>query len=483
MAEHGHRPAPSARRPTRAIFATTVATAALTHMDATMVAVALPGIRQGLGADDAQLHAVVTAYLLAFGLVLLLAGRLGDVFGRRSVCLIGQSLFLLGAVAAALAPVAEVLVVARGLQGVGAGLLLPQGSALIQTLFEPVRRGRAFAAVGVAIAAATTIGPVLAGILLWAVPGPEAWRWLFLSYVPISPVLLLSMARLYPGAPARVPGGRRVDLLGALLAATAVTALLFPLLAQADMPLGQRPWYTLPIGLLAAALLAWHVRSGARRGRPTIVDPALRRTRGYLTGVLVASLYFAGFTAVPVVLSLVLQEGRGLTPLGAGLLMAPWAVGNGLSAPIGGRWVVRRGRRVAATGALVSTVAIAAIAASVAWVGVEALPWMLMPAMLLGGIGAGLTIGPNLTITLRHVSPLRAGGAAALQQTGQRVGSAAGTAAAMGVLLAVLDLGHDVAGSLALGLSGAFVAASAVVAVTDVVRHRHLSTEPATASS
>lgn len=464
---------PAPRRTNRPVLATVMTTAALTHFDATMVAVALPRIRQGLGAGDAHLHWVVTAYLLAFGLVLLLGGRMGDVLGRRALCLTGQGAFLTGALIAATAPTVEVLITARALQGVGAGLLLPQGAALIQQMFVARDRGKAFAAMGVAISMATTIGPIFAGAFLSAVAGPESWRWLFAFYAPVSVIILILVARFYPGAPQ--PGTRRagqLDLPGALLAGVMVTACLYPFLSEAATPLGQRPWFTIVFGLLAAVLLVRHLRARVSRYRPTIVDPALIRVPHYPVGAAVGALYFSGFTAVQVVLSLVLQEGSGMSPLAAAVLMAPWAVGNGIGAPFGGRAVVRRGRSVVIVGALLSALAVAVVALAVGTLEPSLLPYALIPAMTLGGIGTGLTIGPNLTVTLQHVEPDRAGGASALLQTGQRLGSALGTGVAVGVLFALLQRGYATAGALALGVCAVIIGACALLALVDVLRAR-----------
>lgn len=469
---------PTRRR--RLILLTVLTTASLTHFDATMVAVALPRIRQGLSAGDGQLHWVVTSYLLAFGLVLLLGGRMGDVLGRRTMCLTGQALFMAGALAAALAPSVEFLIAARVAQGIGAGFLLPQGAALIQQLFPPRQRGKAFASLGVAISIATSLGPVISGAFLSAAPGPESWRWLFVFYLPVSITILILVARLYPGAPdgtARIAA--RLDLLGALLAGTVVSAALYPFMAQAATPLTQRPWYTIALAVLAALLLARHIRARSSRHEPSIIDPALRAVPHYPIGAAVGALYFSGFVAVPVVLSLVLQEGLGLGPLVAAALIAPWSLGNGIGAPFGGRGVVRFGRRLVAVGAAVSAVAVIGAALAVGLTTWPMLPYVLAPAMLLGGIGTGLTIGPNLTVTLRYVDPIRAGGASALIQTTQRLGAALGTGMAVGVLFALLDRGYSAAGAWALAVSVGFMLTCGALALSDVILTRRRGEESA----
>lgn len=465
---------PTLRR--RAVLGTCLVSSAMTHLDATMVAVALPFIRVSLGASDRELHWVVTSYLLGFGLVLLLAGRLGDVLGRRTAYVVGTAVVLAGATGAAFAPSVEVLLVARTLHGLGAGLLLPQGGALIQNMFSPLTRGKAYAALGVSISAATTIGPVFAGVLLHLTGGGETWRLLFVVGMPVSIGVIVGAWRLFPGPldhRADRPRWSRFDLVGALIAGVAVVTLLYPLLGEAQVPLSQRPWLVTPAGLVCGAVLFWHVRRRSRAGRESIVDPSLRRVPAYTYGASVSALFFSGFTGVTVILSLLLQEGMGLSPLLTAVALAPWAVGNAIGAPIGGRLVVHAGRRLVVGGATLTTVVLASLAWLVASVPPPRLvPW-LVALMLLGGIGSGLTIGPNLTVTMSRVDPVRAGSASALMQTGQRLGSAAGMALTGSILFAGAQQSYAGAGGRALAAAAVLVAAAAAVALADVIRsHR-----------
>lgn len=415
---------------TRLVLLTCLVSSALTHLESTMVVVATPRLRTDLGADDAQVQWMVSSYLVAFALVLLPAGRLGDLLGRRTMYLVGQSCFLGAALLAVTASDPDVLVAARLVQGLGAGLLLPQGSAVIQTMVAGTARASAFAMLGVSISVATASGPLLAGGILQLSDAPGAWRWLFVVTAPLSVLVIVLAYRLFP----RRSGTRawtRLDPLGTALAGVAFLGALWPLVGTG--PLSERPWWSLGITAVAGPLLVLQQRR--RQPGTGIVERSVLRLPQYAPGVLTASLFFAGSTAVPVVLALLLQEHYGFSALAAGAVTVPWALGNGLAAPWGGRWVVRSGRLTVATGATVTATALFVLTFALA-VGPagQVAPWVAA-AMLIAGVGAGLTIGPNLSVTLARVPQENAGGASALMQTGHRLASAIGTTAAVSVLL------------------------------------------------
>ncbi len=413
---------PAGRRHDAAVLITCVVGSALTHLEATMTVVAVPAARAELGASDVQVHWVITAYLACFALVLLIAGRLGDLVGRRLMYVVGQSLMLAGSIAAASSLSPEMLIAARCVQGVGAGVLLPQGSAVIQSVFSGAARARAFALLGVAISVATAVGPLLAGVIVEA----ATWRWIYAITAAGSIVILVLAVRAVPGRSGQI-AWRRLDGGGALVVGLGVVALMWPFVAPQTSALRWLSLVALPFAI--AAIIAHHRRRAAGM---SIIDLDVIRLPQYRGGVLVATLFFAGSTAVPAVLAIVLQESRGATALLAGALTAPWAVGNGLAAPWGARWVMAIGRRVVFVGALAAAVAVTVIAVVVAVPGVCL--GLLAAAMLVGGIGAGLTIGPNLSVTLDRVPQASAGSASAMMQTCQRIGATIGPAAALALL-------------------------------------------------
>jgi EmrB/QacA subfamily drug resistance transporter len=396
-------------------------------LDVTIVNVAVPSMQRSLETSGGTIQWVVSGYALTFGLLLVAGGRLGDAYGRRRLMVIGLTGFILASAAVGLAPTAELVIAARLLQGASAGLLTPQNSGIIQQLFSGAERGRAFGLFGFVVSLASATGPVLGGGII-AIAGEEnGWRWLFLVNVPIGLVAMVGILRLVPG---RDPGERareRIDVVGAALLGAAVLCLLYPIVSLEG---GQRwPLALLPgVVVFAAAFVRWEHRL-QRRGHAPLLDVALlRRTPGYAGGLAVGSLYFLGFTGVFLVLSVWMQDELGFSPLHAGLLLTPFAVGSAVSAPLAGRVVTRIGRPLT-VGALVTMATGVLLVALLAPGRTDgALVWVLVPTLLLAGLGGGAVVSPNLTLTLAEVPPRMGGAAGGAVQTGQRIGSSLGAA-------------------------------------------------------
>src|SRR6478735_727062 len=179
--ETGYAPDP---RRWKALTVTLVA-GFMSLLDVSIVAVALPSIQRGLGTSPAAVQWVVSGYALAFGLALVPAGRLGDAIGRRTMFLVALGAFVLCSAAAGAAPNTGVLVAARLAQGIAAGSLAPQNSALIQQLFRDDERGRAFGFFGSTVGVSTAVGPIVGGVILAVAGEPDGWRWIFYVNVPI----------------------------------------------------------------------------------------------------------------------------------------------------------------------------------------------------------------------------------------------------------------------------------------------------------
>jgi EmrB/QacA subfamily drug resistance transporter len=443
-------------------------------LDVSIVAVALPSIHEGLAASPAGVQWVVSGYALTFGLALVPAGRLGDAFGRRRLFLAALAGFVVCSAAAGAAQSIDVLVAARLVQGVAAGALAPQNSALIQQLFRGAERGRAFGFFGATVGISTAVGPVVGGLILALAGGPGGWRWIFYVNVPIGLVALLLAARLLP----RGGAGRRghVDAVGVGLLGTGVLALMFPLV-QAESGGLRRVWWLFPIGVaLLVAFAVWE-RRVVRRGGEPLLDPRLiTRTPGYASGAALGTVYFVGFSGIWLVFALFFQTGLGWTPLQSGLAVTPFALGSAVSAVAGGQLVNRYGRRLTVIGLTGVLLGIGAAALILWLVPPHAVGWAVAPALLLGGIGGGLVISPNVTMTLREVPVRMAGSAGGALQTGQRFGAAIGTAVLPGLFYLVLSsTGNDfrAAVAVALGVAVVGVAAALIIAVVDWRREVH----------
>ncbi|WP_217251313.1 MFS transporter [Streptomyces sp. AC602_WCS936] len=455
----------------RALWVTLVA-GFMTLLDVTIVAVALPSMQRELNASAASVQWVVSGYALAFALTLVTAGRVGDTFGRRRVFLVALAAFVVCSAAAGAAPGIELLVVARLAQGVAAGSIAPQNSALIQQLFRGTERGRAFGLFGATVGVSSAVGPVVGGLIL-ALAGSGGWRWIFYVNVPVGALAFVLGLRLLPRV---APGGRgRLDPVGVLLLGAGILALMLPLVLAEGGGVA-RVWWLFPAGLvLLAAFVRWERRIARRDGEPLLDPGLLTETRGYATGAGLAALYFVGFSGVWLVFALFFQNGLGYSPLMSGLAVTPFAVGSAAAAAVAGRLVERLGRLLTVWG-LVAVMAGLGTTAVVLWLAPsDRAVWFAAPALLVGGLGSGCVISPNITMTLRDVPVRMAGAAGGALQTGQRLGGAVGTAALPGLFYLTLNATHDdyhEAVALSVGSGVAAMLCALTVAVLDWRRDR-----------
>ncbi|GAA3537277.1 MFS transporter [Aeromicrobium flavum] len=446
------------------ILAVTLVVGFMTLLDVTVVNVAVPSIREGLDSTTGTVQWVVSGYALTFGLVLVAGGHLGDAYGRRRLMTVGLIAFVLASAAVGLAPSAGLVVAARLVQGAAAGLLTPQSSGLIQELFSGAERGRAFGYFGLTVSVASGIGPVLGGAVIALAGDDLGWRLIFLINVPVGLVALVAVRRLVPVA--RGDADReRVDVVGAVLLGLTVLCLLFPLI-EAESGAGLPLLLVLAVPPLAFGFVRWE-RSVRSRNRAPLLDvEMLGELPTYGSGVVIGALYFAGFTGVFLVSSVWLQGERDLSALQTGLLLTPFALGAALTSTPAGRLVSRVGRKVTLAALAVIILGFVAIAVVAPGQSTTALWWTFAPLLFIAGLGGGGVVSPNQALTLRDVPPSVGGAAGGALQTGQRIGSALGTAALMTVYgLTASSHGGDAGLRVALLTSAGVLALALAVSV------------------
>ncbi len=289
----------------------------MTLLDVTVTNVALPAIGNATNAAPAELQWVVSGYALAFGLVPIIAGRLGDDHGRRRMFIIGVAGFVVTSAMAGLSPGPGLLIGARVLQGLAGGLINPQVSGLVQQMFTGADRGRAFGAIGTVVGVATAVGPLVGGALI-ALGGPTlGWRLVFFVNVPVGIVIVFLARRWLP--PPRTDGRRhRLDLPGAVLLGLATLCVLVAAVEYDALQDLRLLWLAVPAALLLAIFVRRELRLTRARQDP-LVDLRLFTRPSYSVGVGLALLYFAGATGLPLVLALYYQRGLGYTALESGL--------------------------------------------------------------------------------------------------------------------------------------------------------------------
>lgn len=445
----------------------------MTLLDVSIVNVAVPSMTRSLGMSSADVSWVIAGYTLAFGLTLIPAGRLGDMYGRRRMYLIGMSLFTATAVLCGVAPNATILIVGRVLRGVSAGLLAPQAIALLQQMYEGSRRGKAFGYYGATVGTSVAIGPLLGGVILRVFGTADGWRFVFYLSVP---VLLAALAFAFPSLPPDLKGGdrRRLDLLGALLLGLGVLAVMLPLVQQTGARAHPQYWlFAVAAGLLALFVL-WERRLEARGGQP-LVTPSLLRIRSYLVGTMIAATFYAGFTGIFLVLTIFLQQGLRYTALQAALSTLIFTVASSCCAIVSGRVVHRAGRRVVLLGTALATIGLCAVALVVsAWDGAD-MALVLAAPLLVAGCGCGMVISANQTLTLREITRATAGLAAGFYETGQRIGTGLGTTLASAAFFGSLagePTDYPGAAGLGLAIAATLVGSAFVIGLVDTLRSR-----------
>ena len=441
-----------------------------------VVNVALPSIQSALQADSAQVQMIVAGYALALALLVVPAGRLGDMRGRRTMFIVGIIGFGLTSLLAGLARDATWLAVARVLQGACAGVLNPQSAGLIQQMFVDKERGRAFGIMGATIGVAMALGPVIGGAIVTLAGPADGWRWVFFINVPLVAVVAPLAHHLLPP---RVAAGAasRLDLPGIALVGLAAVAIMTPFVftGSPDSPaLGNWRWSLLGVAvILLVVFAAWERRYQAKYAA-AVLDPALADNVGFRFGVLIGLAYFAGFSCIFLVVTLVLQSGLGYSALMAGLVGAPFAAGSGLAAPLAGRMVGHVGRAWVVGGLTLMLVGLVTIDAVLRWVPAGALGPALAGAMFLAGLGSGSVISPNQTLTLASVPPRIGGVAGGVLQVGQQTGSAIGMSIILSAFYAnLVNLGPRQSAARTLLISLALVAVAWVIAFIDWSRRRN----------
>ena len=309
-------------------------------VDGTVVGIAAPSIRAELGGGDAMIQWVAAGYTLAFAAGLITGGRLGDLYGRRRMFLVGLVGFVAASALCGLATTPGMLIGFRIAQGLLGAMVIPQGFGILKATFPPDDLGKAFGAFGPTIGLAVVGAPILGGALIaWDVAG-LGWRTVFLINVPLGLAALALAAAVLPES--RADDGPRPDPVGMVLVSTGLTLLVFPLVEGRELGWPAWTFAMLAVGVAVLALFAVHQVRRSRTGRAPLVEPALFRVRAFSAGMAVGLALFAGMTGLVLALGLYLQLGLGYTPLQAGLAQAPWALGIAVGSALSGAVLAAR---------------------------------------------------------------------------------------------------------------------------------------------
>ena len=398
-------------------------------LDALVVVTALPAIHRDLGGSISTLEWTVNAFTLTYAAGIITAAALGDRLGRRAVFVAGLSVFTLSSIACAVAPSAALLIAARGVQGLGAAMVMPLSLTILTAAFPPERRGSIVGIWGGLGGLAVAAGPLVGG----AITQGLSWHWIFWVNVPIGvAAVLLSLLRL----PESKGPATRLDLLAMGLVGTGAVALVWGLIRAGDE--GWRSSstvLTLGIGIaLIAAFVAWELRAA-----DPMLPMHLFRNRSFAAGGMTAFLMAGTIFSAAFLVAQFMQFALGYSPLDSGLRVLPWTATPLFVAPLAGLVTDRIGARpVLAAGMLLQGVGLLWFAL-LATTGV-AYGQLVMPLIVAGiGISMALPVAPNVMVSA--VKPHEMGKASGVNSTLQRFGSAFAIAVAAAVFAAYGHIG------------------------------------------
>lgn len=455
-------------------------------MDSTIANVALPAIGADLQATAAQLEWTIAGYVIAFATLLITGGRLGDIFGRRRIFVIGVAGFTLASLLASFALGGDMLVATRVLQGAFAGVMVPQVLASVQVMFAPEERGPIFGIVGALSALGAVAGLLLGGWLITANAFGAGWRSIFLVNVPVGVLLIIAALLLVPES--RSPHPLKVDVVGTVLGALTVFLVVFPL---TDGRQAEWAWWIWVMLALAPVSLALFVRQQRRRvvvDGSSLLPVALFRNRAFSSGLVVQVISSIGNGSYALVLTFYLQQALGFTPLATGLTLLPIAVGSVVATPLAMLLAAKLGRRAVPLGALLQVGAFGWAMVVLQTSSSELSGWQLVVPLALAGVGMMVLIMPQMEITLGTVPPADAGAASGTLTTLGQTGMVLGVALAGSLFFGVLADDGTALSAVTTGMwvtVGAYLLAGVTalwIPRAAVVEHAETATATATAT-
>lgn len=394
-------------------------------LDTFIVNVALPSIQGKLHANFAKLQLIVAAYVLGYAVLLITGGRLGDLFGRKRMFLIGVAGFVAASAWCGFAQSADMLIVARVFQGVMAAAMTPQVLSLIQVTFPANEKPKALAIYGAALGLAAVTGQLAGGALLEANWWGMGWRLVFLVNIPIGIIAFLCALGLIRES--RAAERKKMDIAGIGLLTAGLGLFVYPLVVGREKGWPVWAFVCMALSIVILAVFVRYENGLLRAGKSPLLPMTLFKDRSFRIGVLIVSALFSGNSALYFMLGVFMQNGRGATPLESAYAFAPMAIGFFAASLLAPRLKLRWGNRVLQAGAVlmvISYVSLIGIVGETTGLGTAEMfvPW------LLAGLGQGAITSPLINTVLAGVQPQNAGAAAGAFMTFLQISSAIGIA-------------------------------------------------------
>ncbi len=410
-------------------------------LDALVTTIAGPTIRTEIGGSDSMIQWLGAGYTLAMAVGLITGGRLGDLYGRKRMFMIGAGGFITASLLCAFAQSPDMLIASRVLQGLFGAVMLPQGLGMIKEMFPPKEMGAAFGAFGPVMGLSAVGGPILAGWLVSANYFDTGWRMIFLINMPLGLAAVIAGAKFLPRS--QRTDATKLDLRGVAIMSVAAFLIIYPLVEGRE--LGWPAWTFVSIAASIAlfGFFGWYSKKVQRDGGDPLVTPSLFRKRAFTGGLVAGLAFFSAMIGFSLVFSLYLQIGLGYSPLKTGLAGAPQAIGMIIGFGVASAGLTAKlGRRLLQLGLVVMAGGIALFAMTLHSAGTAGVtPWHLAPALAVTGFGMGLLMAPFFDIILAGVEPHENGSASGTLSAVQQLGGALGIAILGTVFFHILKIG------------------------------------------
>jgi EmrB/QacA subfamily drug resistance transporter len=396
-------------------------------LDNTIVNIGIPSIQSNLGASYSAIQWLIAGYSLAFAVLLITGGRLGDVIGYKKMFLIGVAGFTLASLFSGIAWDTNVLIAARLVQGAFAALMVPQVMSLMQVMFKPEERGGVMGMFGALAGVAASLGPVIGGLLISANIVGLDWRPIFLINVPVGIFALIAAMRYLPEG--KSPHPLKLDIIGTVLIIVALFMIVFPLIQGRELGWPLWTFVMMVASLPVFVLFGWWQKVKENKDNSPLAVPSLFRIKTFVTGLIINLIFEGAMLGFFLPMTLLLQVGLGYSVIEAALTGIPTAVGISLTMIFLSQRIIKKlGRYTMPLGTVIMATGLSLVFLLAHHSGVNTTPWEFIPGFLLTGMGMALIMTPMFSIVLADVDPTHAGSASGIMNAVQQLGGSIGVA-------------------------------------------------------
>ena len=397
-------------------------------IDTTIVNIALPSIQRELNASSSLAQWTVDAYLIGLSIAIITGGRLGDIYGRKKVFLIGVAGFTITSALSGFAPTVNFLIASRLMQGITAAIMVPQVLSFIQVLFKPKERAGALSAYSVVLGLATVSGPLLSALLLSHNIFGLTWRPIFLINLPIG--ILAFTAGVIFLRESKSEHAAHIDVFGIIIASIALIMLLYPLIEGTNLDWPIWTYVLIALSVLIAAVFVIYERRRMKQGKSPLMALNIFKIKSFSGGVLISALMNLTIGGFILILTFYLQEGLKFTPVHTALTALPFTIAAPAMASIS---VIKLapmfGRKVVMWGAMLLAIGLIGIEITLSIGGMALNAWYLLPALVAAGAGMGMIVAPIADFSLAQVEAKDAGSASGVYSMINQIGACIGVAA------------------------------------------------------